>query len=314
MLERVLDSIEVFFENLAAVDFGAAGIALLFHLVRGLAVSRAWRNVIAAAYPNERVRWSRIYGSYAAGVGVNAVIPARGGDAVRLYLARRGIPDSTYTTLASTLLVPAIFDIVAASTLLTYAISQGALPDLDVLPNLPSFDFGWLFDNPRLAAALGALLGISLLVLGLWLPRHVRAFRERFRQGLVILGDRRAYVRRVAFWQAIDWSCRLATTYWFLRAFGIHADIDNALHAQVAQSLATALPISPGGIGTEQALLVYLLSGQAPHSALLSYSVGMKLTLLAFNLTIGFAALFLMIRTLRWRGAVDASRRAEQTP
>ena len=34
-------------------------------------------DVIADAYPQQRVRWLPIYGSYLAGVGVNALIPAR---------------------------------------------------------------------------------------------------------------------------------------------------------------------------------------------------------------------------------------------
>jgi len=74
-----------------------------------------------------------------------------------------------------------------------------------------------------------------------------------------------------------------------------------ALISQVAQSMSTLLPISPGEIGTEQALLVVVLAGEASKSALLSLSVGMKLTILVVNLLIGFIALFLMARTLDWR-------------
>ena len=81
------------------------------HLLKTCCTSRAWRNTIAAAYPDEPVRWRSIYAAYLSGVGVNAIIPARGGDAVRLYLAHRAVPGSTYTTLASTLLVLSIFDI-----------------------------------------------------------------------------------------------------------------------------------------------------------------------------------------------------------
>ena len=57
-----------------------------------MCTSRAWRNTLAAAYPEERVRWVSIYAAYLAGVGVNAVMPIRGGDAVSLFLAHRAIP------------------------------------------------------------------------------------------------------------------------------------------------------------------------------------------------------------------------------
>ena len=51
-----------------------------------------------------------------------------------------------------------------------------------------------------------------------------------------------------------------------------------------------------------QALLVVVLAGEASQSALLSLSVGMKLTILVVNLILGFAALAIMARTLDWRG------------
>jgi glycosyltransferase 2 family protein len=300
-VDRVLDSIQLFLNHLADVDFRAAAIAVSIHIVRGLAVSRAWRNVIADAYPAQRVRWRTVYGSYLAGVGVNALIPARAGDAVRLYLLKGRIPGATYTTLGTTLLVMSIFDFLAATAFFVFALTQGVLPSLDVVPKLPSFDFGWLFQRPRLAAAVALGLGIAIGVAIVWALGHVRAFKARVAQGFSVMRDKTRYLRRVVAWQAVDWTCRIATTFWFLRAFHVDATVRNALVAQVAQSLSTALPISPGGIGTEQALLVVVLRGEASRSALLSLSVGMKLTILSVNLVLGALALLLMARTLDWR-------------
>jgi hypothetical protein len=65
------------------------------------------------------------------------------------------------------------------------------------------------------------------------------------------------------------------------------------------------VPISPGGIGTEQALLLYTLRGQATRTALLAFSVGMKLTLTVVNATVGFSAILLTLRTVRFRRASD---------
>lgn len=72
------------------------------------------------------------------------------------------------------------------------------------------------------------------------------------------------------------------------------------LLVQAAESLATLVPINPGGIGTQQALLVYTLRASASRSALLAFSVGMKLTLTAVNVIVGFAAILLTLRTLRF--------------
>jgi hypothetical protein len=65
------------------------------------------------------------------------------------------------------------------------------------------------------------------------------------------------------------------------------------------------VPLTPAGIGTEQVMLVYVLSGQASRSALLSLSVGMKTILSTLNVVLGVTALVLMLRTLRWRHLVE---------
>jgi hypothetical protein len=95
----------VFFHHLAAVDFGALGIALVFQALRLVVRTRAWRNIIAAAYPHTRVRWRNVLGAYLGGVGLNAIAPARGGDALKLFLVHRRVEGSTYPTLAATLVV-----------------------------------------------------------------------------------------------------------------------------------------------------------------------------------------------------------------
>jgi uncharacterized membrane protein YbhN (UPF0104 family) len=312
-VRAVLDAIEVFFENLAAVHFGPLALAIACHILKLLAATRAWRNIVADAYPGEQVRWRHMFGAFTAGVGINALLPARGGDVVKLYLAKRSIRGSTYTTLASTILVQSIFDFAVASILLIWAIQQGVLPGLDVLPHLPSFDFAWFFAHPQAAAVFLAALFVGLVALAVWLEQHVTAFHARVAQGFRVLGNRPRYFRRVALWQAVDWSLRIATVYFFLHAFDVEAGVRNAFLGQVANSLATVLPISPGGIGTEQALIVYVLSGEATRTDLLSLSVGMRLTLTIVNVALGFAALFLMLRTFRFRRLV-ASERAPARP
>jgi uncharacterized membrane protein YbhN (UPF0104 family) len=306
----VFDAIEVFLDNLAAVHFGPLALAVACHVLKLVAATRAWRNIVVDAYPDERVRWPQLFGAFTAGVGINAILPARGGDVVKLYLAKRSIPGATYTTLTSTLLVQSIFDFLMASIVVLWAVQQGVLPGLDVLPHLPSFDFSWFFGHPRESAVLLGALFVGLVILAVWLEQHVTAFHARVKQGFRVLRDFPRYLRRVVFWQAIDWALRIATVYFFLHAFDVEADVRNALLGQVANSLATVLPISPGGIGTEQALIVYVLSGEAARSALLSLSVGMRLTLTIVNVVLGFAALFLMLRTFRFRRLVASERPA----
>jgi uncharacterized membrane protein YbhN (UPF0104 family) len=300
-MDRLLHAIERFGEYLGSIGWGAVALALTFHLLKVITRTRAWRNVIAASYPETDVRWRSVFGGYVAGTGVNAVLPARSGDLLKLYLVKHRVEGATYPTLGATLAVEAIFDVVVAGAILIWAIAIGALPTLDAVPALPSVDWFWLVRNPQIAlvaAGVIVVLGVSAFLLA---AERIEAFRARVARGFAVLHHPRRYVRTVAAWQAVAWLCRLATIYFFLRAFSVHATLENALLAQVAESLGGILPITPSGIGTSQALLVLLLAGEAPTRALVSFSAGMELILIAANVVLGFAAILLMVRTFRWR-------------
>jgi uncharacterized membrane protein YbhN (UPF0104 family) len=303
-MSGVLDGIEAFFEELAAVRWTPLGLAVLCHVLKVLARTRAWRNILAASYPDTTVRWRDVLAAYVAGVGVNAIVPARGGDALKLYLVHRRIEGATYPTLAATLLVETLFDFVVATALLLWALQLGVLPGIEVLPTLPSVDWYWLFEHPRLTAAAGAVLLVAGVVLGVVAVRRFAEFRRRVARGFAVMRPPRRYLRQVVPWQALSWAFRLGSVFLFLRAFGIDATATNTVLVQVAESLSTILPLTPAGIGTEQALLVYVLRDAASASAVLSFSVGMKLVLIAVNVALGALAIALVLRTLRWYRAV----------
>jgi uncharacterized membrane protein YbhN (UPF0104 family) len=289
----------VFFEELASVSWVALAIALALHFSRVLVRTFAWRNILRAAYPHTRVPWPPVFGAYVAGVGVNSIVPGRGGDLVKLYLVRRSIPGTTYTTLASTLFAETLLDLVLATAIFLWALTQGVLPSLHVLPSVPAFDWGWLLRHGQLTATVVALLTLGVLWFAWWASRHVADFKERVGAGLAILRDRPRYFREVASWQVLSWCFRIASLYFFLRAFHVNATVHNALLAQVVDSVSTLLPFSPGGAGTKQGLLVFVLKGQAPTSQLLAFSIGQYVAVTIFNLALGAAAIFLMLRTLR---------------
>lgn len=310
MINSVLHAIAVFFDHLASVEWKWLTIGILCHLGKLLAVSRAWCNIIQAAYPDRRVRWPQVFGSYVAGTGVNAVIPARGGDVVRLYLTKHRVDGSTYTTLVSTSLLQTLFDMAVAGCLILWALTQHALPGIGVLksPSLPSLDYGWAFRHPTAGLILFGLLLIFGTALVAWIAERVDHFKAKVAQGFAAFRDRSYYLRRVVPWQLVDWTLRLVTVFFFLRAFGVPATLHNALLVQVSQSLATILPVSPAGIGTEQALLVYVFRNVTSKSVALSFSVGMRVTLIVVNAVVGFGAILLMTGTLHVRRAAEADR------
>jgi uncharacterized membrane protein YbhN (UPF0104 family) len=310
VIDSVFHAIGVFFDHLAAVEWNWLALGVATHLCKLVAVSRAWRNIIRAAYPDRPVRWRQMFGAYVAGTGVNAVIPARGGDVVRLFLAKHRVEGSTYTTLVSTTLLQTLFDMALATCFVLWALTQHALPGIDALksPSLPSLDYGWAFRHPTAGLILFGLLLLFGTALVAWVAERVDEFKAKVAQGFAAVRDRSYYLRSVVFWQLADWSLRLVTIFFFLRAFGIPATLYNVLLVQVSQSLATILPVSPAGIGTEQAFLVYLFRDVVGKSAALSFSVGMRVTLIVVNALVGFGAILLMTGTLHIRRAAEADR------
>ena len=312
---EVLHAIRVFFEQLAAVEFTALGLAIVTHVLKTMCTSRAWRNAIAASYPDDPVPWRPLYAAYLSGVGVNAIVPARAGDAVRLYLAHRAVPGSTYTTLASTLLVLSFFDMGMALAIFAYALTLGVLPGVGSLGRLPGFDFGFFAANPEFSVVLLLVLAIFGVIGFYWLRLHVAEFTQRVRLGLAVMADRTRYLREVALWQAGDWTLRFVAIWFFLDAFGVQQSLRNVLLVQVTQSLATLVPVSPGGIGTEQAFIVYVFKGTGiGRATLLAFSVGMKLTLITTNVILGFTALFLTLGHTDWRSLAGKRAAAEPEP
>jgi uncharacterized membrane protein YbhN (UPF0104 family) len=312
MLVRVLDGIDAFVDQLTSVHPLPLFLAVLAQLGKLSCTSMAWRNVLAAAYPEARVKRRSILGAYLAGVGVNAIIPLRVGDAVRVVLAHRAVQSSTYTTIVSSTFVLSIFDLTAATSVLLWAtLTQDALPGIGDLPRLPSFEFSWLLEHPE--AAELAVAGIIVLGFGLgfWISGHVLDFWGRVRQAFTVVRSPLRYLGTVAIWQAGDWLLRMVTIWFLLAAFDIPQSVENVLLVQVSASIATLIPLTPGGIGTEQAFLLYVFRGTVASSKLLAFSVGFKLVTVGTNVIAGFTAIGLTLRTLRYKSALETEPDAQ---
>ncbi len=307
------DAVGVFFDHLASVRWSPLGIALLLHVLKLFFRAIAWRTILSATYPERRLKLRSVFGAYMVGVGINSIAPARGGDLVKLYLIKHRIEGSSYAALAPTLVVETIFDVVVASALLIWAAAIGALPAREVYARRPSVEWRWFVEHDRVTLAIVGILFVLGLVAFIWARRRVREFRDHVAQGFAILRDRPRFWRGVILPQAISWAFRLAALYYFLKAFGVHASVHNALLVQVVDSLATLFPATPGGAGTKQGLIVLLFQGEAPRTLILSFSVGMNIALVVCNLVLGFAALALMARTLSWK-RLRGRQQAEEQP
>ena len=308
---RFFEASTEFFRHLSEIDWTTFGLALLCLLAMQLARAWAWRNVLRAAYPGKPIPFLPLADAYLAGAGINAIVPAHAGDATKVFLVKRQIPDSSYPAVTSSFLVQTVFDTSVGILVLLYAISQGLLPPLPRIPDLPAFEISFWADHPKFffIAVAVTLLAIAI---GIYLLAHrVRRFWARVRQGLVILTEPSRYMREVFAWQGLGWLCRFAAFWFFLEAFGIGGSIGNVMLVMSVQAIANIVPFTPGGAGAQQALLVATLHGPT-RTAVLSFSVGTQIAMAAWSVVLGFLAMLLVFRTTDWRGLMQqAEKEAE---
>ncbi len=245
------------------VQWGALVFALLGFGTYLTLRSRASYNILRAAYPDETFRWREIWGAYMAGYGFNSVIPARGGDVVRLFLTKNASRSATYPATAAAFAVELGFDIAFGTCILIFAFTQGVFPKPPDLSDLNAFELSYFAQHPKFTLFLMTALAIGAIVGAALLSARVRAFWARVRQGLTIIFDRRRYLREVFAIQAAGWVFRF-TAFWFLlEAFNVGGSVKNVLLVLGVQAVSAALPFTPGGAGAQQALLVKVFGGSA---------------------------------------------------
>jgi uncharacterized membrane protein YbhN (UPF0104 family) len=307
------DAARVFLNHLAEVKLWPLAIALLLHSVNLLLRTGAWYSILRAAYPGVPYRYRSCAGAYLAGVGVNAIAPARGGDLVKIFLTRTRLEGSTTPTILASLLVETLIDAVLGIAILVYALTQHVLPRVPELPSIPAFEWSWAVSNPTVTAIVATFFLLAAMLAVRRVKAAGVAFAARVRQGFSILRMPRRYFVAVAVPQLVGWACRVGAAAAFLEAFGIPGTLRNALLVMVVGSLTTLLPVTPGGVGTQQALIVVVLSGAASDAQLLSFSVGMQAAVMVSNALLGGIALILMLRTFSLRAAIGHALHHQRT-
>jgi uncharacterized membrane protein YbhN (UPF0104 family) len=306
------DAVGDFTSNVAAVNWLSLLLGLAAFAAYMTLRARASFNILRAAYPDERFAFRRIWGAYVAGYGFNSVVPARGGDVIRLFLTRSSIPNSSFPAVASSFAVELIFDLCMAVPILAFAFTQGAFPKPPDFSKLPAFDLAFFASHPRFMLFVITALAILGLVGFALLSARVRAFWARVRQGVVILRDRRRYMREVFLVQLAGWGCRF-TAFWFLlNAFNVGGSVRNVLLVLGVNAVAALVPFTPGGAGVQQALLVKVFSGTAAGATVAAYSVGQQIAIGAFMFALGFASVVFIFRFRSFKEVIAAGRAARE--
>jgi uncharacterized membrane protein YbhN (UPF0104 family) len=300
-----------FFDSLAAIHWLSLFFALVAFGIYLTLRARASFHILRAAYPEERFQFRYIWGAYMAGYGFNAVVPARGGDIIRLFLTKSRIPNSSYPAVASSFTVELIFDLCMAVPILAFAFSQGAFPKPPDFSKLPAFDLAFFASHPRFTLFLLTVLGIAAVIAFALLSAKVRAFWQRVRQGVTILFDRRRYFREVFAVQFVGWLFRFTAFFFLLSAFNVGGSVRNVLLVLGVNAVAALVPFTPGGAGVQQALLVKVFGSGATVAA---YSVGQQIAIAALTFGIGLASVIWIFKFRSFKEVIAHGRasRAEE--
>jgi uncharacterized protein (TIRG00374 family) len=300
-----------FFSDLAAVHWAALALGLAFFGLNLTLRSRAFFNSLRAAYPAAVFQWRRVWGAYFAAVGFNNVVPARGGDVIKLFLTRSSIPGSRYPTVAASFFVESVFDAAMGVLVLIFAFTQGVFPKPPDFSKLSSFDISYLAEHFHLTLFLITVLGIVAVLAFALLAERARAFWERVRQGLTILSDRPRYLREVVSLQALAWLCRFVAFWFLLDAFRIGGSVQHVLLVFAVGQVAGAVPFTPGGAGVQQALLVKVFAGSGATVAA-AYSVGQQLAIAVFTALVGLGAIVFIFRFRSFKEVLRAGRASRE--
>jgi len=309
------DAVGSFFDSLSRVGWGPLAIGAVAFVVYLTLRSRAFFHTLRAAYPTEPIPFRRVWGAYIAAYGFNNVIPARGGDVIKLFLVKQSIPHATYPAVGAAICVEAIFDAVMAVFILGFAFSQGVFPKPPDFAKLNAFDLSFFAGHPRFTLFVLTVLAIAGLVGFAVLSQRVKAFWARVRQGLTILRDRRRYLREVFAVQLAGWGFRFLAFWMLLDAFNVGGSVHNVLLVLGVNAVAAVVPFTPGGAGVQQALLVKVFSANATVATVAAYSVGQQIVIAVTTLAVGFVALVAIFRIRSFKEAIrlgQAEREAER--
>src|SRR3954468_8232118 len=274
-----------------------------------------WYTILRAAYPDSDELTRRdVVRAYLAGAGLNAVIPARGGDIVKLALVHRPIPGSRWSTLAATFVPETLFESAFGSALVVWALARGFLPVPNAVGEVPSYDVSLFVEHPVIASV--ATVGALAACYGLWrlLRRRGRATAGRVKQGLAVLGSPRLFLTGVVSWQALGRLIRLGSLAAFMEAFHLPVTLSTVVLVMAAQGGGRIIPLAPASTGLRLAMLSYgfvEVTHQAVDiAAITTFTFGVGAVLMLAGLVIAVTIIGREFGTLSPRRAIAAARAA----
>jgi hypothetical protein len=294
------------FDRTATVDPWLLGLGVALYLAAQTVRPRGWHTILRAAFPEATdLRPRDVIRAYLAGAGVNAIIPARGGDVVKLALVRRRIEGARYSTLAATFIPETLFETAFGTALVAWGLAEGFIPVPSTSGELPALDVSLVLGHP----ILSALVLAALVLVG---RRLVRALRGALRQGTAILSSPRRFIVGVASWQALARLIRLGAMAAFMAAFSLPVTPATVVLVMAAQGGGRILPLAPASAGLRLAMLSYGFVEVTGHpvdiAAITAFTFGVGAVMAMSGLAVASAILAHEFGTLSPRRAVARAR------
>src|SRR4249919_901832 len=149
------------FDRTAAVDPWLLGLGAVLYLAAQTVRPRGWHTILRAAFPEATdLRPRDVIRAYLASASINAIVPARGGDVVKLALLRRRIEGARYATLAATFIPETLFETAFGTALVVWGLAMGFIPVPTTSGELPALDVSLVVGHPVPAALTRVALGV----------------------------------------------------------------------------------------------------------------------------------------------------------
>lgn len=315
VLQATGHALRLLLDDAAQVAVGWLLLGVALHFIANAVRQRGWWTIIRTSYPEaERLRNRDVVSAYFAGAGLNGVIPARGGDVVKLALIHRRIENGSYSTLAATLFPETLFETAFGSALVVWGLARGFLPIPSSTGEIPSLDVSLVIQHPILSTVILAGLGALIVLLVRVLRRRVRGFMAKLRDGVAILRMPRRYLSGVVAWQALGRLIRLGSLAAFMAAFSLPVTVSTAVLVMAAQGGGRIIPIAPVSGGLRLAMLSYgfveVTGTPVDIESITAFTVGVSVVLLVSGLIVSLVLVFRQLGTLDPRRAVASARQA----
>jgi uncharacterized membrane protein YbhN (UPF0104 family) len=302
-------------DRAASVDPAFAALGVVLYVLAQAVRTRGWHTILRTAYPDaDALRPRHTAAAYLAGAGLNGVVPARGGDVVKLWLLHRRIPGARYPTLAATFVPETLFETLFGFGLVVWALANGFLPVPMSSGEMPHVDVTFVIEHPILSTIGAAGLATGAVLLFKFLHRRIVDLTSRLRQGLAILGQPRRFVTGVASWQALGRLIRLGSMAAFMAAFGLPVTLATVVLVMAAQGGGRIIPLAPASAGLRLAMLSYGFvetTGQAVDIAqITTFTFGVGALAMVAGLLVGLVALACELETWSPRTALAAAKAA----